>query len=133
MFNEHFNERAQVHRYNCSNLLLQVSAVGFYAGSFATRLGGTCVAKCICMMLCFIRITFATLVPHRRVENVSARKTTAETHSNRFEQLYRWTLKCSLNIGLYIISIFNNFKISIIIIRFCTNCAAMIVAKVSSA
>ena len=51
MFNEHFNERAQVHRYNCSNLLLQVSAVGFFAGSFATRLVGTCVAKVICIRM----------------------------------------------------------------------------------
>ena len=40
MLIQHFNERAQVHRYNCSNLLLQVSAVGFFAGSFTTRLGG---------------------------------------------------------------------------------------------
>ena len=45
MLIQHFNERAQVRRYDCSNLLLQVSAVGFFAGSFAPRLGGTCVAK----------------------------------------------------------------------------------------
>ena len=51
MLIQHFNERAQVHRYNCSNLLLQVSAVGFFAGSFATRLGGTCVAKMICIRM----------------------------------------------------------------------------------
>ena len=49
MLIQHFNERAQVHRCNCSNLLLQGSAVGFFAGSFATRLGGTCVAKVICI------------------------------------------------------------------------------------
>ena len=47
MLIQHFNERAQVRRYDCSNLLLQVSAVGFFAGSFAPRLGGTCVAKVI--------------------------------------------------------------------------------------
>ena len=45
MLIQHFNERAQVHRYNCSNLLLQVSAVGFFAGCFAPRLGGKCVAE----------------------------------------------------------------------------------------
>ena len=49
MLIQHFNEQAQVHRYNCSNLLLQVSVVGFFAGSFATRLGGTCEAKVICV------------------------------------------------------------------------------------
>ena len=47
MLIQYFNERAQVHCYNCSNLFLQVSAVFFFAGSFATRLGGTCVAKLI--------------------------------------------------------------------------------------
>ena len=47
MFNEHLNERAQVHRYNCSNLLLRVSAVVFLADTFATRLCGTSVAKVI--------------------------------------------------------------------------------------
>ena len=31
----------QVHRYNCSNLLLLVSDVVFLADTFATRLGGT--------------------------------------------------------------------------------------------
>ena len=45
MLIQHFNEGAQVHRYNCSNLLLQGSAVGFFADSFATRLGGKRVAK----------------------------------------------------------------------------------------
>ena len=45
MLIQHLNEQAQVHRYNCSNLRLQVSAVVFFAGCFATRLGGTCVAK----------------------------------------------------------------------------------------
>ena len=35
MLIQHFNERPQVPRYNFSNLLLQVSAVGFLAGSFA--------------------------------------------------------------------------------------------------
>ena len=28
------------------------AAVGFFAGSFATRLGGTCVAKVICIHRC---------------------------------------------------------------------------------
>ena len=51
MLIQHFNERAQVHPYNCSNLLLQVSAVVFFTGSFATRLGGTCVAKVICVRM----------------------------------------------------------------------------------
>ena len=51
MLIQHFNERALVHRYNCSNLLLQVSAVGFFAGRFATRLVGTCVAKVISIRL----------------------------------------------------------------------------------
>ena len=49
MFIEHFNEQAQVHRYNCFNLLLRVSAVVFLADTFATRLGGTTVAKVICI------------------------------------------------------------------------------------
>ena len=48
MLIQHFNERAQVHR---SNLLLQVSDVCFFAGSFATRLGGTCLAKVICIRM----------------------------------------------------------------------------------
>ena len=47
MFNEHFNERAQVHQYNCSNLLLRVSAFVFLVETFAPRLGGTSVAKVI--------------------------------------------------------------------------------------
>jgi hypothetical protein len=52
MLIQHFNEQVQqVHRYNCSNLLLQVSALGAFAGSFATRLGGTCVAKVICIRM----------------------------------------------------------------------------------
>ena len=51
MLIQYFNERAQVHCYNCSNLFLQVSAVFFFAGSFATRLVGTCVAKVISIRL----------------------------------------------------------------------------------
>jgi hypothetical protein len=51
MFNEHLNERAQVHRYNCSNLLLRFSAVVFLADTFATCLCGTCVAKVICIRM----------------------------------------------------------------------------------
>ena len=47
MFNEHFNEQAQVHRYNCFNLLLRVSAVVFLADTFATRLRGASVTKVI--------------------------------------------------------------------------------------
>ena len=47
MFNERFNEQAQVHRYNCLNLLLRVSAVVFLADTFATRLCSTSVAKVI--------------------------------------------------------------------------------------
>ena len=46
MFIEHFNERAQIHRYNCSNLLLRVLAVVFLADTFAPCLG---VAKGICI------------------------------------------------------------------------------------
>ena len=126
-------------------------------------------------MLCVIQIqiTFATLVAkdriqiifatHRRVAKVSARKTTDETRSSRFEQLYRWTcacsLKCSLNIVVYIIHLLGNisqmwnfwcisshlglgmhkFCACSQIMKhgfvnvFCINCAAMIVAKVSSA
>ena len=48
MFNDHFNERAQVHRlYNCLNLLLRVSAIFYLVDSFATRLYSTSVAKVI--------------------------------------------------------------------------------------
>ena len=50
MFIKHFNERAQVHQYNCLNLLLRVSAV-YPVDTFATRLGGTCVAKVICIRM----------------------------------------------------------------------------------
>ena len=46
MFNDHFNERAQVHRlYNCLNLLLRVSAFVFLVDTFATY--GTSEAKVI--------------------------------------------------------------------------------------
>ena len=47
MINEHFNERAQVHRYNCLNLLLRVSAFVFLVDTFATC--GTSEAKVICI------------------------------------------------------------------------------------
>ena len=50
MFNEHFNERAQVHQYNCSNLLLSPSC-------FFLQIR---VANVLCK---HIQITFATLIP----------------------------------------------------------------------
>ena len=71
MLIQHFNERAQVHRFHCSNLLLQVSAVGFFAGSFATRLGGTCVAKVICI---HIRQSVRGRAKNAAVTNESRRK-----------------------------------------------------------
>ena len=47
----HFNERAQVHRYNYLNVLLRVSAVVSFADTFVTRLCGTSVAKVICIRM----------------------------------------------------------------------------------
>ena len=103
------------------------------SGSFATRLGFTCVAKgrsqCSLknappagdfhwlMLQCCpahgrsASYRYKSLLLHLyHIECCKSirKKTTTETRSSRFEQLYRWTcarlLKCSLNIAICIIS-----------------------------